>query len=338
MITFKKHAAQVIDQQHDIDRAILWNIIEPYWPSDLDEPSIGYITKDASFAVEATCNNFDVENFYPIHTKEATLASSMYFLLDGINAFTAEDQLKIASRLKKARIQWGVSLPEDFIEEARNYHLPEEKEDPIYADNNKAYNISSPEDIEKSASKFQSNILNHSSDEILKIAMVMQKAASFFDLDIEIPYADIDISLIGDVFVESIEKRAELVAPFFNSIHEEDKNVFSGYLSDLDSILDFTDKIQTSSDVIKLAHMLDESDRKYGINNAWDSIVLSPVDALYYGTLNKIATIENNDVDWSDLSTILDSELASRIAESPEDVIPTLSEAQRNLVEEYARR
>jgi hypothetical protein len=255
MIKFIKTAAQVIDQQQDIDKSILWDIIQPYWPEDLNEPLIGYIEKDANFAVEASHNDLDIEQFYPINSKEASLASSMYFLLDGLTAFDPEDQLKIASRLKKARIQWGVSLPSEFVKMAQDFHTPE-VEELVFADDDKKYNISTPTDIMKSASLFESSVSKYSAGDVLKIAMIMNEAALYFDMDIEIPYADIDGDCISDMFVESIEKRASLVEPFFKSTKEDERGTFIGYLEDLDSILDVADNISSKADIIKVAKLL----------------------------------------------------------------------------------
>lgn len=328
LIKVARRAGVPLDQQHD--NGVVWTEdIMNFWPEYLESPDVGVISKGPFAAPGVIEDGYKMANLnlYPIDSPANTLASSMYFLLNA-DCFEHDDLMKIAYQLKESRDQFEVSIPGEFLDHVHGIHDPH---DEIYVDHDQNLPVTTPEQAYQTIEFFNKNASHWPSHERIHYASSLQKVASAYDLDIEIPYAS---NHSNPDFMNFIEKRADFVEPFLKSASEVDRETFGPYMDGLMTIIEMYEEAETKDDYIKVAQELHELDVEFGVNQIWGKMVPDPADSLILTEIEKVAS-PWDEVDWDGLKEVLEPGIVDEISADPDTIIPSLPSAHQRLVNDY---
>jgi hypothetical protein len=321
MYKIAKVAGMILDQQDD--PGFVWEEIAEFWPDYMDEPQIGIqMEKNACIA------EFEDGSYrYPTNTPENTLASAMYFVKHGVKYMDEPEMItKIAHDIKAYMLIHGVELPAEFSDYARKEeYIP--KHNDYFADEDQNLPITTHDQTVASIAMFQKHAHDYSVEDRLNIAEMLKEACEYHEIPQFVKEASLDLSRISDGIHSGIWRRKQAMLEKKRAVDsKEDNEFFDGYLGVMDAILECDDE------PIKIASLLEEVDREFGMHEGWGVHFPDPIDTVF---MQKNA--EYDGVDFSPLSGHLDDYIVSAISEDPYAVIPTLPLPHKQIVDQYMK-
>lgn len=332
---------QVIDHQDDPGN--VWeDKIKPYWPDDMEAPSIGEPRREDDCLAKFSSDNA-VLHRYPAHTPEETLASSMYFVASGREAIEKEAQVPVARQLKHARVAQDLSMPDGFVSfiDEQSGVEKEASQSTVYVDDEDRLPVGNSDQCRASIDAFQKNASYWSADERMEIAKKLKKAAVRHNVDpSNIPYRREEMAKTADLSLKLRQEAMEALGDHEGQI---------AYLSKIKSLRDGLSDMDTYREILKSASALEKADKRHDMDKGWGTVFPDPAATFVEPQstpLDEIAvekeqTKTASSVDWSSIDwdeAPVDDEVAERIQqEGPKKVIPTLPDPLKNALIDYAR-
>jgi len=332
MWKFEKRAGLILDQQDD--PGFGWDKIASFWPDDMDRPDIGIDLSEANCIAELSDGHTKLAK-YPTDSPENTLASSMYFLMYGIDSIEKRAHKHIAQGLKNARVAWDVSIPDGFVDYVRSTSFEKEAsvEDDVFADSEGNLPVTTENQCRRSIDVFEKHASRWNASERMIIGRSLQEAADYHGLGINVRYAGMEMSKNASGAINVRER-------VMKNMYDHPGRV--QYLSSLDEFRTRLANLEDYNDLVAAANELEHLDKEAGMDIGWGDFFPDPVESLLEGVsedlfpdLTKHAERDYDAIDWSGLANYFDEDIANQIAADPQGVIPTLPTPQRNIVEDY---
>lgn len=333
MWKFEKRAGLILDQQDDPGCG--WEKIAEFWPEDMDQPLIGIKQDEESCIADLTDGHTKIAK-YPTKTPEDTLASSMYFLMYGIDSIEKKAHKHIAQGLQNCRVAWDVKIPEgfiDFVKEAGAMEKQAEHREEIFVDDDGHLPVTTPQQCRQSIDMFEKNANKWSAGDRMVLASGLQEASDLHGLDMNVRYAGKEMSKNASGAINARRRVME-------KLHDHPGRV--EYLSNLTAFKEGLSHYADYHDLVDAVSSLERMDKEAGMDEGWGDFFPDPVDSFlegvsedFFPALEKNAEKDYNAVNWDGLDNHFDSDIADEISGNPQAVIPTLPTAQRNIVEDY---
>ena len=271
-VSLQARAATVLDQQYDHGQ--VFAKVAHFWPRGVPMPEVGQQSKSPVFLARVKTASGE-QYAWPIGSPEETMASAMYFYLNGPSIFgdDLESLKKVAHELGQAMELYDLALPDGYADYCRQRALERTAplQEEVWAVG--GLPVTTRTQTEKSCELFADNEDRWSQADQVVASTRLKTAALQHGLDWDHRYAIDDPKhvVVSRDAERQLQKRAELV-----------KNIQSPrtptYLLGLEKIASQLDKVQTLGDMVAVIGELERLDEMLHMNTHWGKLVRPPAD------------------------------------------------------------